>query len=183
MCDESTVCGALDGVLYVYNPSVSKNVIYSYSPNSGVWSAVGNPFGEVAVFAFASDGDKMYLLSETVLNEGGTVTGSQIGYLPNTGDNAAVGWDLVTNINLFGASGDKRVHSLMIVSEGDAPGVQINGKEVAVTSDNSDSKVVKTRVLLRGFDGESFKLRLSGADYCKIHRIDIVYSYSGKRFK
>lgn len=178
ICDDDTCCGAYDGVLYVYNPEYSDELIYTYDPSSGLWAAIGVPFDNDAeggnkIVGFAAGSNYLYAVGAN----------SEIGYFPKVGSSTSDSWSFETNINLFDSSGDKRVHSLMIVSEGDAPGVRINGKEVAVTSNNPDSEVVKTRVLLRGFDGESFKLRLSGKDYCKIHRIDIVYSYSGKRFK
>ncbi len=177
VCDDDTCCGAYDGVLYVYNPECSDELIYTYDPSTGLWAAIGVPFDNDSdsgkIYGFASGNNYLYVVGEN----------SEIGYFPKVGSSTSDSWSFETNISLFDSSGDKRVHSLMIVSEGDAPGVEINGTKIAVASDNPDSKVVKTRVLVRGFDGESFKLKLSGKDYCKIHRIDIVYSYSGKRYK
>lgn len=180
ICGADTVCGAFDGVLYVYNPDYDEDFkhIYSYNPETGLWAAVENCFEgvddgkvkKVNVFGFASGSNYLYLVSEF----------GQLGYFPKVGSTTSESWNLETNVNLFGTSNDKRVHSLMIVHDGNSPLVEINGEKVNTASGEGTNK---TRVLLRGFDSESVKLKISGKGYTKIHRIDLVYSVSGRRYK
>jgi hypothetical protein len=178
-CGDGTICGALDGVLYVYNPDYADYLIYSYNPESGYWSAIENPFVETTqkgekgslIISFASSADRLYLISKD----------GKISYLDKESSTSGAIWSFDTNVNLFGTSGDKRIHSLMIVHDGDSPSVKINDKEVNAGETSKDAN--KTRVLIRGFDSERIKLSVSGKGYTKIHRIDIVYSVSGRRYK
>lgn len=178
-CGDRTICGALDGVLYVYNPDYADYLIYSYNPESGYWSAIENPFVETTqkgekvslIISFASSADRLYLISEN----------GKISYLDKESSTSGAIWSFDTNVNLFGTSGDKRIHSLMIVHDGDSPSVKINDKEV--NAGETSKAANKTRVLIRGFDSERIKLSVSGEGYTKIHRIDIVYSVSGRRYK
>lgn len=176
VCDSYTVCGAYDGVLYVYNPNYSEELIYSYSPSSGLWAAVDNIFenknAPVGIIGLVSNKNYLYAISED----------GQIGYFCKAGSIKSGEWSFTTSLQLFNSSFDKRLNSVMIVSEGAAPKVSINDVDVA-TSSSVGGGIKKTRVLLRGFDGESAKMTVSANDYTQIHRIDILYSKSGPRYK
>lgn len=176
-CDAYTAIGAFDGVLYVYNPDFDDGFIFSYNPKSGLWAAVRNPFKD-DIYAFTFNGNKLYLLG----------VNGEIAYFRENGNIGYCDWGFTTNIALFDSAADKRAHSLKIVAEGYMPEVQIgqNGVFKTVTDGGkieTTGGIERTNVLLRGFDGEYVRLRLRGDGHTKIHKLEIIYSYSGNRYR
>lgn len=187
VCDKETVCGACDGVLYVYNPNFetgSDELIYSYYPSTGLWSCIQNPFYYTGkndskeyscIYAFSRNADNLYLLS---------VNGN-VAVFPDPG--SAVGpttkWFVTSELNMLGSAGDKRIHSIKILSDSCLPEMKINGTKVLEFKNINDGNTGKSRALIRGFDNDCAKIDISGQGDVKIHRVDVVYTHSGNRYR
>ena len=187
VCDKETVCGTYDGILYVYNPNYetgSDELIYSYYPSSGLWACIQNPFLKTgkggskefsAVYAFAKNADSLYLLS---------VDGN-VAMLPKPGSTVGVNtkWFVTSELNMLGSAGDKRIHSIKILSDSCLPEVKINGNSVLEFKNLVDGVTGKSRALIRGLDSNCAKVDFVGEGDVKIHRVDIVYTHSGNRYR
>jgi hypothetical protein len=172
----NVVCGAYDGVLYVYNPMISSKArIYTYCPANGLWAAIENPHGK-DIIAFATNE-----LGVHSIDADGTVY-----RLPkDDGSEDHADWFVTSDRMFFGSAGDKRLHSLEVVAKGENIGfciVRDDTTPITITAKEL-SGVDTVRYLIRKTDSVYNKLRLSGDGEIKVFRADLVYSYSGQRYR
>lgn len=175
------VCGGYDGVLYMYNPDISKNLIYTHCPANGMWSAIKNPHGADEVLIFAVNDDGLYSVGAD----------KKIFKYPKSNENGGTSkWSFKTNCILNSSAEDKRIHSVSVVAQGDDINIKITsdsaykgdlGNYVEIKKDSLYG-IDKLRALIRKSDSLFHRLKGSGEGSIRIHRIDVTYSYSGKRY-
>ena len=177
--DKDTVCGAYDGVLYVYNPLLSESLIYTFCPKNGLWACVDNPHGNNSIIAFTANDTGLYSIGDDY----------EIYAYPARGDSTGseAEWSFTTDLSIFETAGDKRIHSLKIFAEGQDLRVDVihhSTSQKIATVINEDDIYGKDNVcvLLRRFDNIWHKLRFSGSGQIRIRHLEVVYSLSGDRY-
>ncbi len=176
------VCGGYDGVLYMYNPGIDYSLIYTFCPANGMWSAISNPHGTNKVLIFAVNDEGIYSIGEDK---------KIFKYPENNEDGGESAWSFRTNCILNDSAGDKRLHSLSVVAQGDNINIKITrdsafkgdlGNYVEIEKESLYG-IDKLRALIRKTDSLFHRLKGSGTGRIRIHRVDLTYSYSGKRYR
>jgi hypothetical protein len=177
------VCAGFNGVLYVYCEGLDESLIFTYSPSSGLWSAIDNPHGNGKIVSFCVNDNGIYSVGKN---------GVVYLYPDNDGDlNGTYGaWHFKTDCILSGASEDKRLHSLFVVASGDNLEATISGDSrfkddkilAVVISKKELYGIDKMRALIRNTDRLYHTMRFEGSGMIHIYRIDTTYSYSGRRY-
>lgn len=173
--DGDTVCGAYNGVLYLYDKSLEAGTIFTYCPKNGMWASVDNPYSNEPVTSFAVNDIGIFAVYDN-----GKIYGilSESGYSAN-------GWSVKTDYILSGSAGDKRVHSIKAVASGNDINITVSedSLDYLVMKKDSLDGVDKVRALIRKTDSLFHRIKFSGSGEIHIQRVDVVYSYSGNRYK
>ena len=112
-------------------------------------------------------------------------------YPESNEDGGESAWSFRTNCILNDSAGDKRLHSLSVVAQGDDINIKITrdsafkgdlGNYVEIKKDSLYG-IDKLRALIRKTDSLFHRLKGSGTGRIRIHRVDLTYSYSGKRYR
>ena len=176
--DESVVCGAYDGVLYMYNKHLDPKLVYTYCPANGAWSSIDNPHGTNYILSFAVNDEGIYSVG---------ANGKIFVYPESKVDGGSSDWYFKTAPILNGSSEDKRVHSISVTAEGDDIEATLSGDSIGgiwsrIIGKQSLDGVDKMRALIRQTDSLFHSLYFEGKGKIRIYRVDLTYSYSGKRY-
>lgn len=184
------VCGAYDGVLYMYNQKISGSKIFTYCPQNGLWAMISNPHGDSPIVTFAVNDSGIFSVDE-----------NKAVYRYPMGDEKGepAEWYVKTDRMFSGDAGDKRIHSIEFVASGKDLSVSIIKdalpdesfgsvtirKEKVVDGSKVDALygVDKVRAIIRKTDSLWHMLKISGTGEIHIYRADLVYSHSGRRYK